>query len=134
MTDRHHPAEAGALEASRALLQAAFNAGDLDTLARLVTDDVIWLAAGQPPWVGRSEVLVRLGGFFERFDYRFELENSRIDSDGLRAVERSNFVSHVTTETGRIGPPHSGSVVLVWVRRPDWRVAAYLDIGGTLFT
>ena len=99
----------------------------------MVTADVIWHAAGQPPWVGRDQVLSSLRRVFDTYDFQVQLTDTRIDSDGARAVERSNFVSRVAGDDGPVGPPHLGSVVLVWMRSDQWRVAAYLDVGATLF-
>lgn len=120
------------LETARRLLQVAFTTGDLATLRVLVTDDVIWIAAGRRPWVGRTEVLDRLGPFFDRFQYDFRLERTRIDRDDNRALERSNFTSHVV---GDDRPPttHEGAVVILWVRLDRWRISTYLDIGGPMF-
>lgn len=120
------------LEESRRLLQAAFAAGDVATLRTLISDDVIWITAGRQPWVGRSDVLDRLGGFFDRFEYDFRLGRAMIDRDANRALERSNFTSEVAgDDTAR--STHEGGVVILWVRQDRWRISTYLDVGGPLF-
>lgn len=119
------------LESARRLLQVAFAAGDVATLGTLVTDDVIWIAAGRQPWVGRSDVLDRLGHFFDQFDFDFRLEVAQIDRDDDRALERSNFTSRVV---GDIEPQgvHEGALVILWVRQDRWRISTYLDIGAPI--
>lgn len=120
------------LETARRLLQRAFTAGDIDTLATLMTDDVVWIAGGRPPWVGKADTLDSLRGFFDQFDYDFRLESTRIDRDDDRALERSNFTSRLVDDEG-LGPTHRGAVIILWVRQDGWRIGAYLDIGGPMF-
>lgn len=121
------------LEAARRLLQDAFATGDVEALGSIVTDDIIWKAAGRPPWVGRTAVLDQLGRFFDRFAYDFRLERTRFDGDDSRALERSNFTSRVVDEDNGPLPAHRGAVVILWLRQDRWRLSTYFDIGDPMF-
>lgn len=119
------------LQSARRLLQVAFGAGDVTALGTLITDDVIWIAADRQPWVGRSDVLDRLGRFFDQFDYDFQLDVVRIDRDGDRVLEQSNFTSRVVSDD-ESQAVHPGAVIIVWVRQDRWRISTYLDVGDPL--
>lgn len=129
--------ERAAITARRSELELAFNTGDLELFDSLITDDVIWATASRPAWVGRAEVRDNIGRFFDDYEYELRFETAQLDTGGTSAVDRTNFESRVltTTTTAAVSPePHRGSVVMVWERDDEWRVAAYLDLGAKLFT
>jgi uncharacterized protein (TIGR02246 family) len=110
-----------------ALWHSATNAGDIDTVLALMTDDVVFLVAGHPPMRGRS--------LFES-GLRKLLTTHRIESAGdVREVEVSGDLAYCWTElkvsvvprAGGDPTIRSGSALSILRRRVDGRWAVARD-------
>jgi uncharacterized protein (TIGR02246 family) len=108
-----------------ALWHSATNAGDIDTVLALMSEDVVFLGAGRPPMRGRS--------LFES-GLRKLLTTHRIESAGdVREVEVSGDLAYSWTElkvsivprAGGDAITRSGSALSILRRRGDggWVVA-----------
>lgn len=114
----------------RGRFERAFSEGDLDVVGDLLTDDVLWVLAGRPPWIGSGEVVSGLRGFFDTFTYGFQLGEPDVDAAGDRATDRTTFTSHITDRQSGETARHHGAYVMVWRELDDWRVAAYVDVSA----
>lgn len=121
------------LTTQRSNLESAFSTPDLTLLDSLLTDHVVWSTPSQSPWLGRHQVLERIAEFFEHHRYVLRYVFSQVDSNGTRAVDRTNYESWVDTTPVAGGEPHRGSAIIVWTREDDWSIEAYLDVGAVLF-
>jgi uncharacterized protein (TIGR02246 family) len=110
-----------------ALWHSATNAGDIDTVLALMTDDVVFLVAGRPPMRGRS--------LFES-GLRKLLTTHRIESAGdVREVEVSGDLAYCWSElkvsvvprAGGDPTTRSGSALSILRRRVDGRWAVARD-------
>lgn len=121
------------LTTQRSNLESAFSIPDLTLLGSLLTEHVVWSTPSQPPWMGRHQVLERIAEFFEHHRYVLRYDFSQVDSNGTRAVDRTNYESWVDTTPAAGGQPHRGSAVIVWTREDHWNIEAYIDVGPVLF-
>jgi uncharacterized protein (TIGR02246 family) len=110
-----------------ALWHSATNAGDIDTVLALMTDDVVFLVAGRPPMRGRS--------LFES-GLRKLLTTHRIESAGdVREVEVSGDLAYCWSElkvsvvprAGGDPTTRRGSDLSILRRRVDGRWAVARD-------
>jgi uncharacterized protein (TIGR02246 family) len=84
-----------------ALWHSATAAGDVDTVLGLMTEDVIFLSAGQPPMRGRETFATGLRGLFSqrRIESTFEIQEIIISGD-LAYAWTQIHVRIITRESG----------------------------------
>jgi limonene-1,2-epoxide hydrolase len=72
---------------------AAFPAKDLDTIARLMTDDVVYHNVGMEPAVGKSAALASIQGFLDMAEsISFEIHRLAADGDIVLTERTDTFV------------------------------------------
>ena len=102
---------------------------DVAAYAELVTADVVWLAPGGDPLVGREAFRDWVAPFMSEFEYDFRLKDARVRICGDWAVEHGTFHS-VMTARDASGKrfEHSGPYTLFWRKDDDvWRIERYAD-------
>lgn len=103
----------------------AINSNNLDSLAGMLTDDVVFLAAHAPPIVGKPAVLEWAKGYLEAFNTRWNKTSQEFRVAGEWAFERYSYKSTDTPKAG--GPPveDTGWGLVIYHRDADgkWRVA-----------
>ena len=105
------------------------NAGDPDAYAELLSEEGLWLPPRQEPVLGRAAFREWLRPFFDRYEYDFSLQRTRIRVRGDSAVETGGFVSRMTPKQGGETMEHRGTYTLVWRCEEDgeWRIERYVD-------
>jgi len=104
---------------------AAFNAGDVDAVVSLYTDDVVVMPPGEPSLRGRDAVRRWMAAFFERHTARQGLVNDEVVVAGEWAWMRGHFDLAVTARDGSGERRHRGKHLVIWRRQEDggWRAA-----------
>jgi uncharacterized protein (TIGR02246 family) len=104
---------------------AAFNAGDVDTVVSLYTEDVVVMPPGEPALHGRSAVISWLQTFFEHHTARQSLVNDEVVVAGEWAWMRGHFDLAIVPRDGSGERRHRGKHLVIWRRRRDggWKAA-----------
>ena len=104
---------------------AAINSNNLDTLTAMFTDDVVFMAPGSPPIVGKAAVRDWCAGYLDAFITHWDKTSVEMVVDGDHAWERYSYRSTDTPRAG--GDPVSGTGwgLVIYRREADgvWRVA-----------
>ncbi|WP_321816316.1 MULTISPECIES: SgcJ/EcaC family oxidoreductase [unclassified Paraburkholderia] len=103
---------------------AATNAGDVDALPALMTEDVTFLVAGQPPMRGRDAFVQALKPLL--VTHRIESTGAiqEIEVSGDLAWCRSELDVRVVARDGNTVMRRAGSVLSIFRRSPDgWQLA-----------
>jgi uncharacterized protein (TIGR02246 family) len=98
----------------------ASRAGDVDALAPLMAEDVVFLVAGRPPMRGRDAFLALARSLAGQgtIDARGEIEEIGLFGDGAYAIRNLRVaVTHPGQPTAR----RAGPVLSVFRREPDGR-------------
>ena len=116
-----------------ALWHRATAAGDVDTVLDLMTDDVVFLVAGQPPMQGRAAFERRLRGLLAQ--HRIESTHAvrEVGVDGDLAYTWTDLAIRVMPHAGGAAPPaRSGSTLSVLRRQADgrWRMVRDANLLG----
>jgi len=120
----HPTKDTGAHEAHDAYV-TAINSNDLDTLLDMLTDDVVFLAAGAPPMVGKDAVRPWLEGYLKAFKTHWDKPVQEFVVSGEWAFERYSYKSTDTPHGGGDVIKGSGWGLLIYHHDADgkWRVA-----------
>jgi uncharacterized protein (TIGR02246 family) len=104
---------------------AAFNAGDVETVVSLYTDDVIVMPPGEPTLHGRGAVRRWLEAFFEGHTARQSLVNDEVVVAGEWAWMRGHFTLAIEPRDGSGERRHQGKHLVIWRRQESggWRAA-----------
>jgi uncharacterized protein (TIGR02246 family) len=107
-----------------ALWHSATAAGDVDTVLDLMTDDVVFLSAGQPPMRGRETFATGLRGLLShrRIESTFEVQEIIVSGDLAYAWTQLR-VRIITRENGE-AISREGNALSILRREADgaWRV------------
>ena len=116
---------------SRAAWIAAINAADADAFVAVLAEDAVWLPWGNPALHTRAEIRRWLQAPFERFVYRYSVDNVRLHIAGAWAAERTDFETQATGPDGAEAPVHRGTYTILWRNTPDgWLIERYIDHTG----
>ena len=109
----------------------AINSNNLDSLAAIFTEDVVFLAAHAPPIVGKAAVLDWAKGYLEAFTTHWDKTSQEFKVAGEWAFERYSYKSTDTPKAGGAAVVDTGWGLVVYHRDADgkWRVAR--DAFGT---
>lgn len=103
----------------------AINSNDLDTLLEILTDDVVFMAAHEPPFVGKAAVRPWLEGYLTAYTTHWDKPVQEFVVAGEWAFERYSYTSTDTPLDG--GEPLVGTgwgfVVYHYDDDGTWRVA-----------
>jgi uncharacterized protein (TIGR02246 family) len=108
--------------------EQALNAGDVDGVARLYTDDAVLLAPGAPSAVGINAVRAAYTGIFQAIDIDLAFEIAEVDVVSPDwAFLRSTSTGSVTTlATGAQAPSRNQELFVLHKRRGCcWKIARY---------
>ena len=103
----------------------AINSNDVERMLAMLTDDVVFLAPGAPPMIGKDTLRPWLTGYVEAFETRWDKPVEELVVCGEWAFERYSF-SHVDTPRAGGDPIRgSGWGLLIYHLDADgvWRVA-----------
>ena len=108
-----------------ALWHRSTAAGDVDTVLGLMTEDVVFLVAGQPPMNGRAAFERGLRGLLAGHRIESTQHVREVQVDGDLAYSWTELSVRVVPHAGGEAPPaHSGSALSILHRQPDgrWRL------------
>ena len=107
---------------------AAFNAGDVDTVVSLYTDDVVVMPPSEPSLHGREAVRQWLEAFFENHTARQSLINDEVVVIGDWAWMRGHFTLVIERRDAPGEVRHEGKHLVIWRRQEDGSWMAARDI------
>lgn len=126
------PAEAAARAAADSAAHQAhanyvrvINSNHIDSLVTMFTDDVVFLAAGAPPIVGKAAVREWADGYYKAFRTSWDKPVEEFVIHGDYAYERYRYTSTDTPVAGGAPVTDTGWGLVIYRREPDgvWRVA-----------
>ena len=103
----------------------AINSNDLDTLMGMLTDDVVFMAAHAPPFVGKEALQPWLEGYLGAFKTHWDKPVQEFVVNGEWAFERYSYTSTDTPVAGGEPIVDTGWGFVVYHLDADgkWRVA-----------
>jgi uncharacterized protein (TIGR02246 family) len=109
----------------------AINSNNLDSLASMFTEDVVFLAAHAPPIVGKPAVLKWAEDYLQAFTTHWDKTSQEFKVTGDWAFERYSYKSTDTPKTGGGPVEDTGWGLVIYHHDADgkWRVAR--DAFGT---
>lgn len=107
---------------------AAFNRGDVETLAAIYAADVVVLPPDRADLHGREAVTDWMRAFFVEFTARQELVNDEVVAEGRWAFLRGHFVLRVTARASGRTETIRGKHLVVWRREPGGEWLAFRDL------
>lgn len=101
------------------------NSNNVDSLMSMMTDDVVFLAAGSPPVIGKQAVREWVDGYVKAFHTHWDKPVQEFVVSGDFAFERYNYKSTDTPVAGGKDVVDTGWGLVVYHREPDgvYRVA-----------
>ena len=101
------------------------NSNNIDSLTSMFTEDVIFLAAGDKPIVGKAAVRAWADGYYKAFHTNWDKPVQEFVISGDYAFERYSYTSTDTPVGGGKPVVDTGWGLVVYHREPDgvWRVA-----------
>jgi len=104
---------------------AAINSNDPQRLLAMLTDDVVYMAAGAPPYVGKAAVRPFVEDYFRTYRTHWDKPVQEFVVAGDWAFERYGYKSTDTPVAGGPAVEDTGWGFLVYHRDADgtWRVA-----------
>jgi uncharacterized protein (TIGR02246 family) len=118
------PADVRAIKRSSADWDDAWNAGDIDALLALYTNDAVVMGPNEPAVTGREAMRARFRSYFDIYDDRTKssLEDVRVSGD--LAVVRGSYTDVSSPRTGGTPIDEKGKWISVYQRQPDesWRI------------
>ena len=103
----------------------AINSNDLDSLAGMFTDDVVFLAAHAAPIVGKAAVREWAKGYYDAYTTHWDKTSQEFKVAGEWAFERYSYKSTDTPKAGGTPVEDTGWGLVIYHRDADgkWRVA-----------
>ncbi len=103
----------------------AINANDLERLMGVMTEDVVFLAAGEPPYVGKAAVRPWVAGYLQAYKTHWDKPVEEFVVSGDWAFERYSYTSTDTPVAGGEPVTGTGWGLVIYRRDADgqWRVA-----------
>jgi ketosteroid isomerase-like protein len=101
------------------------NSNNIDSLASMLTEDVVFLAAHEKPMVGKPAVRAWVDGYYKAFRTRWDKPVQEFAVSGDYAFERYSYTSTDTPVGGGAPVIDTGWGLVVYRREADgvWRVA-----------
>jgi ketosteroid isomerase-like protein len=101
------------------------NSNDIDSLASMLTEDAVFLAAGEKPMVGKAVVRAWADAYYKAFRTRWDKPVQEFVVSGDYAFERYSYTSTDTPVGGGKDVVDTGWGFVVYHRERDgvWRVA-----------
>ncbi len=104
---------------------SAINSNNLDSLAGMLTDDVVFLAAHAAPMVGKAAVRAWAKDYLDAFTTHWDKTSEEFQVAGEWAFERYSYRSTDTPKAGGAPVEDTGWGLVIYHRDADgkWRVA-----------
>ena len=102
-----------------ALWHSATAAGDVDTVLRLVAEDVVFLVAGHPPMRGRSGFEQGLRGLLVQHRIASTSEIQEIEVSGSLAYCWNQLTVRIIPRSGGSEMLRTGSALSIFRKQPD---------------
>ena len=102
-----------------ALWHRATAAGDVDTVLRLMAEDVVFLVAGHPPMRGRSGFEQGLRGLLTQHRIESTSEIQEIEVSGSLAYCWNQLTVRVSPRSGGNGMLRAGSALSIFRKQTD---------------
>ena len=101
------------------------NSNNIDSLAAMLTDDVVFLAANEKPMVGKAAVRAWVDAYYKAYHTKWEKPVQEFVVSGDYAFERYSYTSTDTPKGGGKALVDTGWGLVVYHRDADgvWRVA-----------
>jgi ketosteroid isomerase-like protein len=101
------------------------NSNNTDSLASMLTEDVVFLAAGEKPIVGKAAVRAWVDGYYKAFRTKWDKPVQEFVVSGEYAFERYSYTSTDTPVGGGKDVVDTGWGLVVYHHDADgtWRVA-----------
>ena len=101
------------------------NSNNIDSLTSMFTDDVVFLAAGDKPIVGKAAVRAWADGYYKAFHTKWDKPVQEFVISGDYAFERYSYTSTDTPVGGGKDVVDTGWGLVIYHRDADgvWRVA-----------
>ena len=101
------------------------NSNNVDSLASMMTDDVVFLAANSAPVIGKAAVREWATGYVNAYHTHWDKPVQEFVISGDYAYERYNYKSTDTPVKGGTPVTDTGWGLVIYHRDPDgvWRVA-----------
>jgi len=101
------------------------NSNNTDSLASMLTEDVVFLAAGEKPVVGKAAVRAWVDSYYKAFHTKWDKPVQEFVVSGDHAFERYSYTSTDTPVAGGKDMVDTGWGLVVYHRDADgtWRVA-----------
>ena len=113
------PGDADAIRALNAAFADALNAGDVDALATLVTEDIVMMPPGAPPVAGVEALRSTFGSMFESISLEETWTSREIHIDGDLAYDWSGYTVTISVEGQDEPRTERGQNLFVAVRQAD---------------
>jgi uncharacterized protein (TIGR02246 family) len=102
-----------------ALWHGATAAGDVNTILRLMAEDVVFLVAGHPPMCGRSGFEQGLRGLLSQHRIESTSDIQEIQVSGTLAYCWNRLTVRVIPRAGGNGVLRTGSALSIFRKQPD---------------
>ncbi|MDQ1638855.1 MAG: hypothetical protein QOF62_2194 [Pyrinomonadaceae bacterium] len=98
--------------------------GDINQILPLMTDDVVFLVAGQPPMRGREAFAASFAGWQGKFSLETDCEIQEIQVSGNLAYSWTRLSVTMTPVGGGPANRRSGTTLTVWRKNADgaWQI------------
>lgn len=117
-------ADRQAVDRVRQAFNRAYDAGDADAIARLLTEDATFLPPGEQAVTGRDAIRKRYADQFQRLRSKFVLREGEIVTDGALAYLRGPFERADTPLAGGETRRMTGDYLLILRRQQDgWKIS-----------
>ena len=126
-------ADVEAVKRVREQAVAAINAGDVDALVALATDDIVWMPQDKATSIGKEAFRLYWAGLLEQFVFDRTLSHDEVIVAGDWAIHRSTLEGTMTPKFGGEPMSHSAKAIDILRRQPDgsWRHARIIFNGNS---
>jgi uncharacterized protein (TIGR02246 family) len=114
-----------AIDQVRQDFNAAYNKSDANTIANLLTDDVIWMPPNEPVVTGKAAVKTRYEGQFQKSNAQFEMRRDEIIVCSGWAFLRGPYTRTDIPKEGGDPKQIFGKYLMVFQHQADgsWKIA-----------
>lgn len=108
---------------------SAVNVGDVENYLSILSENIVWFPPSGQVIGGKEEFRNWVEPFFQNFDYKFSVSNTKIKIIENWAIERGKFTSKLTPKTGGEMMEHFGKYIIFWHREKggEWKLERYVD-------
>jgi uncharacterized protein (TIGR02246 family) len=106
--------------------------GDIDTVLSLMTEDVVFLVAGQPPMVGREQFAKGMRAMLAEHVIESNSEIEEVVVAGDMAYTRTQLAVTIVSKHGKLPMQRKGHTLSIFRKEADgqWRLARDANLLG----